>query len=477
MLVQAPVGLLAPIFRDPARDHGLARGRRRGDLAQLQVAVEGEGKRAWDRGRAHVQDVRRAALGESGSLLDPEAVLFIHNRYRQPLEGDLLLDQGVRADCDLRLAACDPRPRRLVLLRRQSAGQEQAFHAKPATDLLEGEEVLLGKGLGGRHQRALIAGLDRAQKRVERDHGLARADVALEQALHRTGAGKVAVDLGNGGELVRSQPEWKRLQVALDQGSGRAERGRLGGIALASDPGERQLEEQQLIEGEAPPPLLPLTRALGPVQSDDGVRTQRQLEPSAQRRRQRIGKLACERKHAFDQAAQALERDLLAGGIDGRVVGGRPRLAEIEVAHREGAALELTAGAQSCARHELLGQPELVEPDAGHLAAGIRDERLNQRQPAARPAHADLAHLAFDRRLLSDQELGDPALGGGGLVAKGPVLEQVAHAAQAHSRERYLERRPHAGERAQAPGELLGIDEEARAGPVTRLAGLGEGGR
>ena len=75
-------------------------------------------QRPRDRSRGHQQHVRRNALGaECFALGDAEAVLLVHDRHRQTLEGDLLLDQGVRADCDLRLAACDPRPRRLVLLR------------------------------------------------------------------------------------------------------------------------------------------------------------------------------------------------------------------------------------------------------------------------------------------------------------------------------------------------------------------------
>ena len=65
------------------------------------------------------------------------------------------------------------------------AGQQAAGDAELAAELLDGEEVLLGERLGRRHQRALVAALDRAQQRVQRDHRLPRADVALEQPLHR----------------------------------------------------------------------------------------------------------------------------------------------------------------------------------------------------------------------------------------------------------------------------------------------------
>ena len=48
----------------------------------------------------------------------------------------------------------------------------------------------------GAMKRGLHAVLDRAQHRVQRDDGLARADLAHEQALHRARPGEVGVELG-----------------------------------------------------------------------------------------------------------------------------------------------------------------------------------------------------------------------------------------------------------------------------------------
>ena len=45
--------------------------------------------------------------------------------------------------------------------------------------------MLLGEHFGRRHERALVAALHRDEQRRERDDGLARADVALQQAVHR----------------------------------------------------------------------------------------------------------------------------------------------------------------------------------------------------------------------------------------------------------------------------------------------------
>jgi hypothetical protein len=76
--------------------------------------------------------------------------------------------------------------------------------------------VLLGEGLGRRHQRRLIAGFERPQHRVEGDGGLARADLAHQQPLHRRAGVEVALDLVEGLELVASRLEGQRLEPAPD---------------------------------------------------------------------------------------------------------------------------------------------------------------------------------------------------------------------------------------------------------------------
>ncbi len=55
--------------------------------------------------------------------------------------------------------------------------------------------MLLGEDFGRRHERGLVAGLDRLQRGERGDDRLAAADVALQQALHRLAAREVAADL------------------------------------------------------------------------------------------------------------------------------------------------------------------------------------------------------------------------------------------------------------------------------------------
>src|SRR3954452_4038606 len=119
-----------------------------------------------------------APFAERLALLDAEAVLLVDNRDCEVEELDVALDQSVRADRDL----CDP-ARDLVTdpLRAKRAGEQDAAHSELRAERPDREEVLLGQRLRRRHQRALPALVDGAQERVERDDGLARSDVALQQ--------------------------------------------------------------------------------------------------------------------------------------------------------------------------------------------------------------------------------------------------------------------------------------------------------
>ena len=98
VLAQARYASLERSSVDPRGHDRLAVRRRLRDLAHLEVAVDRERERARDRRRGHVQDMRRAALGERAALLDAEAVLLVDDRDREVGEVDPLLDQRVRAD-------------------------------------------------------------------------------------------------------------------------------------------------------------------------------------------------------------------------------------------------------------------------------------------------------------------------------------------------------------------------------------------
>ena len=76
--------------------------------------------------------------------------------------------------------------------------------------------MLLGQDLGGRHERHLTTALDGLQRRERGDHRLARADVALQQPLHRRHAL----------EIVRDLPHHARLRAGQLERQAREQRGR-----------------------------------------------------------------------------------------------------------------------------------------------------------------------------------------------------------------------------------------------------------
>ena len=58
-------------------------------------------------------------------------------------------------------------------------------------------EMLARQDLGRRHQGGLAAGFDRRRRSEQRHHGLAGADIALQQAQHALRLGEVAHDVGD----------------------------------------------------------------------------------------------------------------------------------------------------------------------------------------------------------------------------------------------------------------------------------------
>ena len=149
--------------------------------------------------------------------------------------------------------------------------------------------MLLGQRFGRRHQGALAAGFDRSQQRVQRHNGLSRADVALEQPLHRNGAGQVHIELADRGLLVGRQLEGQRGAVAGDQLPRLAERGRQRALALANTTRDAELEHEQLVEREPAAAFLRLGLGARAMERMERVGAERQPFPHLELGGQRVG--------------------------------------------------------------------------------------------------------------------------------------------------------------------------------------------
>ncbi len=90
-------------------------------------------------------------------------------------------------------------------------------HLEPVEEATRGEEVLLGEHLGRDHEGALVAALHAVKKRRERDHGLAGADVALQEPVHRVRSGEVGRHLPDRPLLGCGQLEGQAAEERLDE--------------------------------------------------------------------------------------------------------------------------------------------------------------------------------------------------------------------------------------------------------------------
>ena len=218
--------------------------------------------------------MRAPPLDERGALRHSEAVLLVDDGHGEIAEVDLLLDERVRPDDDLRVARRDQLPDDGVLLRAQRARQQRDTNAERRAQLVDREEVLLGERLGRRHQRALAAELDRAQQRVQCNDGLSRPDLALEETLHRERPVEVGVDLGHRAFLIRGERERERRAVAGDELARLAERLRRRALTRGGRAQESEPEDQELVEREPRPPDLGFGERPRTMHDRERVRTQ-----------------------------------------------------------------------------------------------------------------------------------------------------------------------------------------------------------
>ncbi len=346
--------------------------------------------------------------------------------------------------------------------------------------------MLLGQGLGRRHQRPLMTVLDGAEQRVQGNHRLARADLTHEQPLHRARTAEILIQDGDRRLLVAGQRERQhrreppRRELPFPgQGHGVS-----APAALPATAQESQLDEQKLLEGQAPAPqgLLSIS---GEVHRGHGATALGQPLVGPQPRGQWLTDMLEVAGVSADQGEDLSRGQALGGRIlarparrAGAPAGSADRFAGLGVAlHAESVAgLELPVQHQPRPGPVAPRQPRLVEEGDLHDSRPVGHRGLDQR-PHAAPAHrarGDAPHLDHDRGHLPGNQLGHRAR----LAAvTGKVLEQLTDSAQA--------------ERLGGPGRLGSLDLEGAVqtrgprvadrcrGELRRIqrAGRGEGGR
>ena len=168
-----------------ARVDRLAAGRLLAQFGDIHVAEIGQHQRARDRRRGQHQHVDRLALARQREpLMHAEAMLLVDDGEREIAKRHLVLEQRVGADQQIDVAGGEP-PRDLgALPAALAAGEDGDADAGLLGERRDGGEMLARQDFGRRHQRGLPAGLDHGGGGEQRHHGLARADVALQQPQH-----------------------------------------------------------------------------------------------------------------------------------------------------------------------------------------------------------------------------------------------------------------------------------------------------
>ena len=178
-------------------------------------------------------------------------MLLVDHGEREVLEVDPLLEERVGADQDIDLAGGQRRQRSFSRAPRIPPREQGEGDAAALQQSAERIGVLVGQQLGRHHQSGLRAGLHRDQHGKQRHHGLAAADVALEEAEHAAFLREVLDDLGGSGALAFGQSEGEgglhRAAEPAVAGDG-ATAPASGGAAHQR---QRQLVRQQLVVGEA----------------------------------------------------------------------------------------------------------------------------------------------------------------------------------------------------------------------------------
>ena len=191
-------------MRGKGHDAGLDRLAARrllGELRDIHVAIDGQRQGARNRRRRHHQQVGDAArLGlKRQPLMHAEAVLLVDDHEAQVVEGDVLLEQRMGADENVDLARRQrvrgSSSRGCALL---APGQQRDAHAG---GLAASFDSVASAGAPGFRSAPSAPPARRSRpprQGQQRDHGLARADIALQQPQHPLGRGHVAQDVVHG---------------------------------------------------------------------------------------------------------------------------------------------------------------------------------------------------------------------------------------------------------------------------------------
>ena len=133
---------------------------------------------------------------------DAEALFLVDDDEAEILEFGLFRQDRVRADHDVDITLLQPLARLLRFLRGDEAREAPDIEREAVEASGEVLVMLAGEQSGRCDHRDLLAVHRRDEGRAQRDLGLAEADIAADEAIHRLAAFEVGQDIGNGAVLI-----------------------------------------------------------------------------------------------------------------------------------------------------------------------------------------------------------------------------------------------------------------------------------
>jgi len=178
---------------------------------------------------------------EAETLPDAETMLFVRDRQGEVIEGDFVFDHGMSPDQESDRPILKASQDTLALSDRR--GTRQKGDRFTAGRQQSGQCLgMLGRQDRRRcHQDSLIAAEAGFQHRQGCYHRLARADIPLDEAIHRLVAPQITANIGQSPLLGSGQPERQGLFDVLDPFFGRCIwQHRQGGLAVLARPAQQE---------------------------------------------------------------------------------------------------------------------------------------------------------------------------------------------------------------------------------------------
>jgi hypothetical protein len=193
--------------------------------------------------------MRCGVFAQLRSLVNAEFVLLVDYNQAKILEFYVGLQQRNGSDNNVNRTGSYSVQDFASVLSRQATRYQGPLDVAVLEISFDAQEVLVGQNLGLRHDRHLHPVVDSQQSGVERDDRLTRADVTLQQAIHRLRPGHISGYLSNALVLILREQEWKPFSYsAVDFVSARTLGGRREMLNLVPAKSQTQLHQKQLVK-------------------------------------------------------------------------------------------------------------------------------------------------------------------------------------------------------------------------------------